>query len=61
MLMHRMRRDAFRRTARAALAAETPLVIPYFINGLTASTPKVKGLNPTSIAQIFLKDASISA
>jgi len=43
----------------------TPLLarvqIPYFIDGLTASTPKVTGLNPTSIAQIFLKDASISA
>jgi peptide/nickel transport system substrate-binding protein len=43
------------------LLQETPLVIPYFIDGLTASTPKVTGLNPTSIAQIFLKDASISA
>jgi peptide/nickel transport system substrate-binding protein len=43
------------------LLQQTPLVIPYFIDGLTASTPKVTGLNPTSIAQIFLKDASISA
>jgi hypothetical protein len=36
-------------------------VIPYFIDGLTASTPKVHGLNPTSIQQIFLKDAYIDA
>jgi peptide/nickel transport system substrate-binding protein len=43
------------------LLAETPLVIPYFIDGLTASTPKVTGLNPTSTGQIFLQDASISA
>jgi peptide/nickel transport system substrate-binding protein len=41
------------------LLDETPLVIPYFIDGLTASTPKVHGLNPTSIQQIFLKDAYI--
>jgi peptide/nickel transport system substrate-binding protein len=43
------------------LLAETPIVIPYFIDGLTASSPKVKGLNPTSLSAIFLKDASISA
>jgi peptide/nickel transport system substrate-binding protein len=43
------------------LLDQTPLIIPYFIDGLTASTPKVKGVVPTSIAQIFLKDASISA
>jgi peptide/nickel transport system substrate-binding protein len=43
------------------LLDETPIVIPYFIDGLTASTKKVTGLNPTSTAQIFLKDASISA
>ncbi|MFZ0385368.1 MAG: ABC transporter substrate-binding protein [Solirubrobacteraceae bacterium] len=43
------------------LLDETPLVIPYFIDGLTASTPKVHGLNPTSIQQIFLKDAYIDA
>jgi peptide/nickel transport system substrate-binding protein len=43
------------------LLDETPIIIPYFIDGLTASTPKVTGLNPTSTGQIFLKDASISA
>jgi peptide/nickel transport system substrate-binding protein len=43
------------------LLDQTPLVIPYFIDGLTASTPKVHGLVPTSIQQIFLKDAYIAA
>jgi peptide/nickel transport system substrate-binding protein len=43
------------------LLNETPLVIPYFIDGLTASTPSVHGLNPTSIAAIYLKDAYKSA
>jgi peptide/nickel transport system substrate-binding protein len=43
------------------LLAETPLVIPYFIDGLTASTPGVHGVNPTSLAAIFLKDAYKSA
>ena len=42
------------------LLQETPIVIPYFIDGLTASTPKVHGLNPTSLSAIFLKDASMS-
>jgi peptide/nickel transport system substrate-binding protein len=39
------------------LLAETPLVIPYWIDGLTASTPNVGGLNPTSIAQLYLNGA----
>jgi peptide/nickel transport system substrate-binding protein len=43
------------------LLDQTPLVIPYWIDGLTASTTKVQGLAPTAIAQMFLKDASISA
>ncbi|HEX5193413.1 MAG TPA: hypothetical protein VFW09_11470, partial [Solirubrobacteraceae bacterium] len=43
------------------LLDQTPLVIPYFIDGLTASTPKVHGLNPTSTQQIFLNAAYISA
>ena len=42
------------------LLNETPLIIPYFIDGLTASSPKVHGLNPTSLSAIFLKDAYIS-
>jgi peptide/nickel transport system substrate-binding protein len=43
------------------LLNETPIVIPYFIDGLTATTPSVKGVNPTSLAAIFLKDAYKSA
>jgi peptide/nickel transport system substrate-binding protein len=43
------------------LLAETPIVIPYWIDGLTASTPTVGGLNPTSIAQLYLDKAYKSA
>jgi peptide/nickel transport system substrate-binding protein len=43
------------------LLAETPIIIPYWIDGLTASTPKVSGLNPTSIAQLYLNGAYKSA
>jgi peptide/nickel transport system substrate-binding protein len=43
------------------LLAETPLVIPYFIDGLCATTKKVSGVAPTSISQVFLGKASISA
>jgi peptide/nickel transport system substrate-binding protein len=39
------------------LLNETPIVIPYWIDGLTASTPGVGGLNPTSIAQLYLNTA----
>ena len=39
------------------LLDETPLVIPYFIDGLTAATSSVHGINPTSIAAIYLKGA----
>jgi peptide/nickel transport system substrate-binding protein len=39
------------------LLNETPLVIPYFIDGLTATTANVRGVNPTSISAIYLKDA----
>ena len=42
------------------LLAQTPIVIPYWIDGLTASTPKVGGLNPTSIAQLYLNQAYMS-
>ena len=34
-------------------------MIPYWIDGLTASTPSVSGLNPTSIAQLYLNTASM--
>jgi peptide/nickel transport system substrate-binding protein len=43
------------------LLNETPLIIPYWIDGLTASTPNVGGLNPTSIAQLYLNTAYKSA
>jgi len=43
------------------LLAETPIVYPYWIDGLTASTPGVGGLNPTSIAQLYLNTAYKSA
>jgi peptide/nickel transport system substrate-binding protein len=39
------------------LLNETPIVIPYFIDGLTATTTSVHGVNPTSLSAIFLKDA----
>jgi peptide/nickel transport system substrate-binding protein len=39
------------------LLQETPLVIPYWIDGLTASSSGVGGLNPTSIAQLYLNSA----
>jgi peptide/nickel transport system substrate-binding protein len=39
------------------LLNETPIVYPYWIDGLTASTQSVYGLNPTSIAQIYLNTA----
>lgn len=42
------------------LLAETPIVIPYWIDGLTASTQGVSGLNPTSIAQLYLNTASMA-
>jgi peptide/nickel transport system substrate-binding protein len=41
------------------LLQETPIAIPYWIDGLTASTPSVSGLNPTSIAQLYLNTASM--
>jgi peptide/nickel transport system substrate-binding protein len=43
------------------LLAETPLIIPYFIDGLCATSSSVHGVNPTSLAAIFLKDAYKSA
>ena len=42
------------------LLKETPIVIPYWIDGLTASTQGVNGLNPTGIAQLYLNTASKS-
>jgi peptide/nickel transport system substrate-binding protein len=42
------------------LLQETPLVIPYFIDGLTATKSTVQGVNPTSISQIYLDKAYIT-
>jgi len=42
------------------LLQETPIIIPYFIDGLTASKSTVHGLVPTATSQIFLANASIS-
>lgn len=43
------------------LLDQTPLVIPYFLLGLTATTKQVSGVQPTSTAQIFLQKASKTA
>ena len=43
------------------LLDQTPLVIPYFINGLTATTSSVHGVNPTAVSAIYLKGAYKSA
>jgi peptide/nickel transport system substrate-binding protein len=42
------------------LLAQTPIVIPYWIDGLTASKSNVSGLNPTSISQLYLNKAYLS-
>ena len=39
------------------LLEQTPLIIPYWIDGLTATTTSVHGVNPTSISQVFLGQA----
>jgi peptide/nickel transport system substrate-binding protein len=39
------------------LLQETPIVIPYFLDGLTVSTPHVFGLNPTAIPQLYIDRA----
>ena len=55
------RRSTIAGKIQRLLLAETPIVYPYWIDGLTASTPNVSGLNPTSIAQLYLNTASKSA
>jgi peptide/nickel transport system substrate-binding protein len=42
------------------LLSKTPIIYPYWIDGLTASTKSVQGLNPTAIAQLYLNGASFS-
>jgi peptide/nickel transport system substrate-binding protein len=43
------------------LLDQTPIIIPYFIDGLTATTTSVHGVNPTAISQVFLGQAYKSA
>jgi peptide/nickel transport system substrate-binding protein len=42
------------------LLQETPIVIPYFIDGLSATKSNVHGVNPTAISQIFLDKAYLA-
>jgi peptide/nickel transport system substrate-binding protein len=42
------------------LLNETPIVYPYWLDGLTASTKRVHGLNPTSISQLYVNGAYFS-
>lgn len=39
------------------LLEQTPLILPYWIDGLTATTQSVHGVNPTGVAQLFLGQA----
>jgi peptide/nickel transport system substrate-binding protein len=39
------------------LLEQTPFIIPYWIDGLTATTQSVHGVSPTSISQLFLGKA----
>jgi len=39
------------------LLQETPIIIPYFEDGLVATSTSVHGVNPTSIGQVFLGQA----
>jgi peptide/nickel transport system substrate-binding protein len=56
--------DAARRaTARdieTLLLDETPVIIPYFCTYLTATTPRVSGVQVTAISQMFLQHAAIA-
>jgi peptide/nickel transport system substrate-binding protein len=41
------------------LLDETPIVLPYWLNGLTATTSKVHGVQPTALPQIYVTRAYI--
>ena len=43
------------------LLAQTPLIIPYFFDGLTATTQSVQGVVPTGLSQVFLGKASLTS
>jgi peptide/nickel transport system substrate-binding protein len=42
------------------LLDQTPLIIPYFLESLSATKTNVQGVNPTSIGAVYLGQASIS-
>jgi peptide/nickel transport system substrate-binding protein len=42
------------------LLDQTPLMIPYFLTALFASTAKVTGVNPTSVGAVWLGQASLA-
>jgi peptide/nickel transport system substrate-binding protein len=54
--LHTQRRIA--KGIEMLLLREAPLIIPYWVNGLTATTARVSGVNPTSLGQINLGHAS---
>jgi peptide/nickel transport system substrate-binding protein len=41
------------------LLEQTPIVIPYWLNGLTATSSKVHGVNPTALPQLYVDRAYI--
>jgi peptide/nickel transport system substrate-binding protein len=43
------------------LLDETPIVIPYFVDGLSAVTTNVQGLNPTSIPTLYINRTYLSS
>jgi peptide/nickel transport system substrate-binding protein len=43
------------------LLEETPVIIPYFYNFLTATGPGVTGVQPSAMSQLFLQNAALSA
>ncbi len=43
------------------LLAQTPVVIPYFYDGLTATTAAVKGVLPAATSQVFLGKAALTS
>jgi len=42
------------------LLDQTPVIIPYFLTSLTANTPNVTGVNPSSIGAMWLGKAAIA-
>jgi hypothetical protein len=48
------------RAVETLLLAETPIVVGYFYNYLTATTKGVTGVYPTAVGHLFLYDAAKS-